>query len=67
MATAAYIAYAGHQCEERPLVCEGSMSQCRGMPGSGSGCWWVCKQGEGAEDDRGFLEGKPRMEITFEM
>ena len=49
MAPAAYVAEDGlvdHQCEERPLVCEGSMPQCRGMPGPGSRYGWVGEQVE---------------------
>jgi hypothetical protein len=42
------------------------MSQCREMPGPGSGSGWVGKQGEGIRD-RGFLERKPGKGITFEM
>jgi hypothetical protein len=41
-----------------PWSCEGSMPQCRGMPGQGSGSGWVGEQGEGG-GRRGFLEGKP--------
>jgi hypothetical protein len=36
------------------------------MPVEGLGSGWVGEQGEG-EWDRGFLEGKPRKEITFEI
>ena len=42
------------------------MSQCRGMPGPGSGSGWVGEQGE-VGGDRGFSEGKTRKGITFEM
>ena len=35
---------------------EGSMPQCGGMPGLGSGSGWVGEQGEG-EEDRGFWKG----------
>jgi hypothetical protein len=49
-----------------PWSCEGSMPQCRGMTGQGSGSGWVGEQGEGGRD-RGFSEGKPGKEITFEM
>jgi hypothetical protein len=49
-----------------PWSCEGSMPQCRGMPGPGSGSGWVGEQGEG-EGDRGFGEIKPGKGITFEM
>jgi hypothetical protein len=38
-----------------PWSCEGS--QCRGMPGQGSGSGWVSEQGEG-DGVGGFLEGK---------
>jgi hypothetical protein len=34
------------------------------MPGQGSRSGWVGEQGEG---NRGFSEGKPGKEITFEM
>jgi hypothetical protein len=49
MALAAYVAedgQLGHQWEERPLVCEGSMPQCRGMPRPESRSGWVGEQGE---------------------
>ena len=42
------------------------MSQCRGMPGTGSRSGWVGEQRE-EERDRGFSEGKPRKGITFDM
>jgi hypothetical protein len=29
-----------------PWSCEGSMLQCRGMPGPGSRSWWVGELGE---------------------
>jgi hypothetical protein len=45
---------------------EGWMPQCRGMPGQGSGNGWVGVQGEGGWDRR-FMEGKPGLQITFEM
>ena len=67
MALAIFVAedgLVGHQWEERPLSCEGSMPQYRGMPGPGSGSGWVGEQGKG---DRGFSEGKPGKGITFEM
>jgi hypothetical protein len=44
MAPAAYVAedgLVGHQWEERPLVPVGSMPQCRGMLGPGSGSGWL--------------------------
>jgi hypothetical protein len=40
--------------------------QCRVMPGPGSRSGWVGEQRVGA-GDRGFVEGKPGKEITFEM
>jgi hypothetical protein len=49
-----------------PWSCEGSVLQCRGIPGPGSGSGWVGKQGEEGRD-RGFLEGKFGKWITFEM
>ena len=42
------------------------MSQYRGMPAPGSRSGWVGEQGHGGGDS-GFSEGKPGMEITFEM
>ena len=42
------------------------MTQCRGMPGAGSGSECVGELGEKGED-RGFSEGKPGKGITFEM
>jgi hypothetical protein len=44
-----------------PRACEGSMSQCRGMPGQGRESEWVGEQGKGGWD-RWFSE-----EITFEV
>jgi hypothetical protein len=40
------------------MACKGSMPQCRGMPGPGSGSEWVGEQREEGRD-RGFLEGTP--------
>jgi hypothetical protein len=58
-----------------PWSCEGSMPQCRGMLGQGGWSVWVgiwveehphrSRQREGW--DRGFQEGEPGKEITFEM
>jgi hypothetical protein len=50
----------------RPWSCEGSMPQCRGMPGSGSRSGWVGEQREGGRDRR-FSEGKLGKGIIFEM
>jgi hypothetical protein len=36
------------------------------MPGPGIGSGWIGEQGNGG-GDRGFLEGKLRKRITFEM
>ena len=58
MAPAAFVAkdgLVGHQWEERS--CEGSMPQCREMPGQGSRSGWVGEQGEEGWD-REFLERK---------
>jgi hypothetical protein len=49
-----------------PWSCEGSMLQCRGIPGQASRSGWFGEQGEGGWD-RGFSEGKPGKGITFEM
>ena len=49
-----------------PWSCEGSMPQCRGMPGPGSGSGWVGELGKPGED-RGFSEEKLGKGITFEM
>jgi hypothetical protein len=49
-----------------PWSCEGSMAQCRVIPGQGTGSGWVGEQGEGGWDRR-FWEGKPGKEISFEM
>jgi hypothetical protein len=49
IALAACVAEDGRVClnERRGLwSCECSMSQCRGMPGQGSGSGWVGEQGE---------------------
>jgi hypothetical protein len=71
MAPATYVAEDGlWDINERrgPWSCEGSMPQCREMPGQGSGSVWVGKQGKGGgEWDREFLEGKQEKGITFEM
>jgi hypothetical protein len=48
-----------------PWSCDGSMPQCRAMPGRGSGSGWVVSRGRG--DGIGVSEGKPGKEITFEM
>jgi hypothetical protein len=47
-------------------ACESLMSQCREMPGQGSGSRWIDEQDEGGWDS-GFSEGKPGKGITFEM
>jgi hypothetical protein len=49
-----------------PWSCEGSMTQCREMPGQGSRSGRVGEQGEG-QWDRGVLEGKQGKGIAFEM
>ena len=62
MASDAYVAEDGlvdHQWEETPWSYEGSMPQCRGMPGPGSGSGWVVEQGYWGVD-RGFSEGETR-------
>ena len=56
----------GHQWEERPLSCEGSMPQYKGMPGPGRGSGWVGEHME-EEGNRGFSEGKLGKGITFEI
>jgi len=75
MAPAAYVAedgLVGHQWEERPWSCEGSMPQCRGMS------WWggrkgVIGEGEHPYRQRGggwnriLMNGKLRKEIKFEI
>jgi hypothetical protein len=69
MAPAAYVAedgLVGHQWEQRPWSCEGSMPQCRGMPGPRRESGWVGEQGEEGGDS-GFSEGKLGKGITFEM
>ena len=51
-----------------PGSCEGSMPQCRGMPGQGMGVGGLVSSGWG--DGIGFfffLEGKPGKGVTFEM
>ena len=42
-----------------PQYCEGSMSQCRGMPGQVIRSGWDSEQGEG-EWDRGIFRGEMR-------
>jgi hypothetical protein len=50
-----------------PWSCEGSMPQCRGMPGPGSRSRWVGEQEEGG-GNRGLPgEGEPGKGIIFEM
>ena len=49
-----------------PWCCEGSMLQCRGMPGTESGSGYVGEQGDGG-CNRGFSEGKSGKVIAFEM
>ena len=44
-----------------PWSCEGSMPQCREMPGQEAGVGGLMSRGSG------FLEGKPGKEITFEI
>jgi hypothetical protein len=48
-----------------PWSFEGSMPQCRGMPGPGMGVGALRSRGGG--EDRGFSEGKLGKGITFEM
>jgi hypothetical protein len=38
-----------------PWSCEGSMPQCRGMPGPGYGSGWVGEQGEGERTGEGVF------------
>jgi hypothetical protein len=46
-----------------PWSCEGSMHQCGGMPGPGSGSGWVGEQGEGGGDSGGqFQRGNQEQE-----
>jgi hypothetical protein len=69
VALAAYVAedgLVGHQWEEKPLVCESSIPQYRGMSGPRNSSGWVGEQREEGED-RGFSEGKLGKGITFEM
>ena len=66
MAPAAYIAEDGFEINERrgPWSLEGMILQYRGIPGQRGRSGWVGEQGEGGWD-RGFLEGKPGMRITY--
>jgi len=67
IAPATYVAensLVNHQWERSPWSCEGSMPQCRGMPGPGSRSWWVGEQGV---RKWGFPERKLGKWITFEM
>jgi hypothetical protein len=43
------------------------MPHYKGMPGPGIRSGYVGEQGEGRGGDKGFSEGKPGKEITFEM
>ena len=68
MALAKYVAedgQVGHQWEEKPLICEGSIPQYSGMPGPRMGVSGLGSRGRGG--DEGFLEGKLGKGITFEM
>jgi len=77
MAPATYIAedaLLGISGKRGPWSCEGSMPQCRGMPGQGGGREWAGGWGStlieagGGEGDKGWPEGKLGEEIiTFEM
>ena len=50
MAPAAYVTEGGWPCWTsmggETWSCEGSMPQCKGMPGKGNGSGWVGEQGE---------------------
>jgi hypothetical protein len=59
------LSHLGRPTKARGVVLGGA-SQCRGMPGSGSGCGWDGEQGERG-GDTGFSEGKPGKGTTFEM
>ena len=62
------MALSGISGKRGPWSCEGSMPQCRGMPGPGSRSELIGEQGEvGGNRGRGFSEGKPGTGITFEM
>ena len=56
----------GHHWEERPLACEGSMPQYRGMPEPGMGVGGLGSEGREV-GGRGVLEGKLGKGLTFEM
>ena len=64
MTQAVYVAENNNE-RKGPWSYEGSMPQCRGMPGQGSRNEWVGKQEE--RWDRMLSEGKSRKKITFEM
>ena len=67
MVPAAYVAEDGlRDINERrgPWSYEGSMSQCRGMPGQGSKSGWVSEQGERGED-RSIFRGEMRKGDTI--
>ena len=62
MALVVYVAedgLVGHQWEERPLACEGSMPQYRGMPEPGMGVGGLGSEGREV-GGRGFSEEKTR-------
>jgi hypothetical protein len=66
MALAAYVAedgLVGHQWEERPWSCEGSMPQYRGMPGPGIGVGGLVSRGRG-EGMGGFRRGNRKGDKT---
>jgi hypothetical protein len=56
--------FVGYQWEKRPLVCEGSMPQCRGTPGQGSRRGWVGEQGK--QDRIGGSTGETRKKDNIE-
>jgi hypothetical protein len=58
------MAYSAINGRRGPRSCEGSMPHYRGMPRTRNGR--IGEQGEEG-GDRGFSEGKPGKEITFEM
>jgi hypothetical protein len=75
MAPAAYVAedgLIGINGRRVPWSWEGSMPQCKEMPGQGVrsglvGQWWsTLIEAGGREWDRGFVEGKSGKGITFE-
>jgi hypothetical protein len=69
MAPATYVVEDDINGRRGPWSCEGSMPQCRGMPGWGGKSGWgnTFIEAGGGEWDRGLQEGGLGKGITFEI